>query len=125
MQAIQFNQLDDRGAFLAVWTNDVGKSDLAAAIVAGREMIERGVLRGVVLDASEAGLYDIADLAVDLWVDSLAALPDNFPIAYVGPPGFRELREKIIRAAAGDWGQDVEIFDDRQSAVSWLDARLS
>ena len=125
MLAIKFNQLGENGAFLAIWSNELGRTDLAAAVVAGREMIERGVLRGVVIDASEAGLYDNAELAMDLWIDGLAALPEDFPIAYVGPPGFRELREKVIRAAAGDWGQDVEMFDDRQSAVSWLDARLA
>ncbi|WP_300555001.1 hypothetical protein [Maricaulis sp.] len=125
MHAIQFNQLDEKGAFLAIWDDQVGRTDLAAAVVAGREMIERGVLRGVIIDASQAGLYDSQELAEELWVDGLAALPEGFPIAYVGPPGFRALREKAIRSAAVDWGQDVEIFDDRQSAVSWLDTRLS
>lgn len=123
--SIEVSSLKMRGVTLVKVVGVVARTDLGASLVVMEKRVASGELRGIVVDAREAELHERKALGLEMWEDALSALPPKFPVAYIAPPGFEEMRAGDVAETAREWASNLKTVDTIDEGEAWVSAQLA
>ena len=112
-------QADADGIVRIHLTGEPGHADYAALFRRVEMRVREPGARSALIHALDLKLLPSESLAMETWEDASFIFPDNFPIAYLPPPGYGSQRAANMKRITDRHALRVEIFSDEAEAVAW------
>lgn len=100
-------------------TGDPAHTEYAALFRQIEKHVREPGARCALIHALDLDVLPSESMAMEQWEDASFIFPDNFPIAYLPPPGYGGQRAANMKRITDRHALRVEIFSDEAEAVAW------